>query len=191
VINGQAMVEIRGATITANDNGGVGVLVGSGQLAIFGFATSAGSTLNASGNGFAGILVSSSAMTVYPPAIVTASSNGVFGLFLNGSAFLTTVPGGGSAFVIENNGVGINAQQGAGFVFQGGQLTVTNNGVGLSADGAGALTILSEPATPSSISGNGSDVSLAFGTRATFEGVTIGSITCDTTVLSRGTTVCP
>ena len=77
------------------------------------------------------------------------------------------------------------------FNFQGGQLTVTNNGVGPAGNGAGTLTILSVPATPSSISGNGLDVDLKFGTRATFEGVTIGSITCDTTVLSRGTTVCP
>jgi hypothetical protein len=34
-------------------------------------------------------------------------------------------------------------------------------------------------------------VNLRFGTRATFDGVTIGSITCVTTVLSEGSTVCP
>ena len=68
---------------------------------------------------------------------------------------------------------------------------VTGNPVGLSADGAGPVTILSESATPSSISGNTLDVDLKFGTRTTFKGVTIGSITCDSTVLSRGTTVCP
>jgi hypothetical protein len=190
-INGQATVEIRGAAVNASNNGGSGITVGSGQLAIFNFASSVGSSVNASGNGFAGIFVGGSLVTVYPAATVTASSNGAFGLFLSGPTFLVTLPGGGTTFVIENNGVGINAQQGAGFNLQGGQLTVTNNGVGLAGNGAGTLTIGSVPATPSSISGNGLDVRLAFGTRATFQGVTIGSITCDTTVLSQGTTVCP
>jgi hypothetical protein len=190
-INGEAVLEIRGAHVNASNNGAFGIAVTSGQLAIFGFAISAGSTLDASGNGLAGIGVgAASRMTVYRAASVTASGNGVFGLAIRGNGFLLTLPEG-ATFLIENNGVGINAMHGAGFIFQGGQLTVTNNGVGLVGDGAGTLTIDSVPATPSSISGNGLDVSLAFGTRATFEGVTIGSITCDPTVLSRGTTVCP
>jgi hypothetical protein len=60
------------------------------------------------------------------------------------------------------------------------------------ADGAGTLTLASIPSNPSTITDNSTfDVDLAFGTRATFDGVTIGTITCDATVLSRGTTVCP
>ena len=152
-INGLAVVEIRGANVNASDNG-VGVVVGSGQLAIFGFAASAGSTLTASGNGFAGIIVNGSQLSVYPAATVTASNNGVFGLLLANGGFATTLPGGGAKFVIANNGVGINIENGTGVLFQGGQLTVTGNAVGLSADGAGTVTILSESATPSSISGN-------------------------------------
>ncbi len=189
-INGLAVVEIRGANVNASDNG-VGVVVGSGQLAIFGFAASAGSTLNASGNGFAGIIVNGSQWSVYPAATVTASSNGEFGLLLANGGFVTA-PFGGAKFVIANNGeVGIRVEQGTGVLFQDGPLTVTGNAVGLSADGAGPVTIRSESATPSSISGNTLDVDLKFGTRTTFEGVTIGSIACDNTVLSRGTTVCP
>ena len=188
-INGLAVVEIRGANVNASDNG-VGVVVGSGQLAIFGFAASAGSTLNASGNGFAGIIVNGSQLSVYPAATVTASNNGEFGLLLANGGF-ATIPFGGVKLVVENNGKGIHVERGTGVLFQGGQLTVTGNGVGLSADGAGTVTIVSDSATPSSISGNTLDVDLQFGTRAAFEGVTIGSITCDNTVLSRGTTVCP
>jgi hypothetical protein len=59
------------------------------------------------------------------------------------------------------------------------------------ADGAGTLTMVSDPSKPSSIDNNGTDVDLKFGTRATVEGVTIGTITCDATVLSRPATVCP
>jgi hypothetical protein len=83
------------------------------------------------------------------------------------------IDGGGSALII-------------------GGLTVQNNPTGLLADGAGTLTLVSVPSNRSSIQNNtGTDVDLRFGTRATFDGVTIGSITCDATVLSRGSTVCP
>jgi hypothetical protein len=61
----------------------------------------------------------------------------------------------------------------------------------VSADGAGTLALASIPTNPSVVENNGTDVDLTFGTRATFDGVTIGTITCDATVLSRGTTVCP
>src|SRR5262245_59357974 len=132
---------------------------------------SAGSTLDANDNGLAGIGVGASRMTVFPAAKVTASRNGVFGLVLCGNGFLIALPGR-ATFLIRNNAVGISAQLGAGFIFQGGQLTVTNNGVGLGGDGAGTLTINSVPATPSSITGNGLDVNLAFGSPST--GLSLG-----------------
>ncbi len=63
-------------------------------------------------------------------------------------------------------------------------------------DGGGGPTseflwFISIPPNPSAITGNGVDVDLRFGARATFDGVDVGTITCDSTVLSRGTTVCP
>jgi hypothetical protein len=88
-INGLAVVEIRGAKVNASDNAGTGVVVGSGQLAIFGLPSSAGSALTASNNGIGGINVAGSLFSVYPDATVTASSNGVFGIRL--------VAGGGSS----------------------------------------------------------------------------------------------
>jgi Right handed beta helix region len=193
-INGLAVVEIRGAKVNASDNAGSGVAVGSGQLAIFGLPSSAGSALTASNNRFAGINVAGSLFSVYPDATVTASSNGVFGIRLvAGGAFLAALSlVGTSTFVIEDNGgAGVSAEQGAGAFFRSVRLTVKGNGVGLSGDGAGTLTVLADPAVPSVISGNTLDVNLVFGTRAHFQGVTIGSIACDATVLIRGTTVCP
>jgi nitrous oxidase accessory protein NosD len=69
----------------------------------------------------------------------------------------------------------------------------TRNQTGLLVDGAGTLRLLVPDASnPSSIENNTDiDVDLKFGTRVTFDGVTIGKIACDATVLSRGTTVCP
>jgi len=46
-VNGQSMLEIRGAQVQMNDNGGAGLVAGSGQVAIFGFTATQGSTLTA------------------------------------------------------------------------------------------------------------------------------------------------
>jgi len=71
-----------------------------------------------------------------------------------------------------------------------------NNKTGVLADGGDTLNVNASPApippTPSSITGNGTDIDLRFGSRAIFgNAVTIGTIKCDKTVLSRGNTVCP
>ena len=56
-VNGQSILEIRGAQVQLNDNGGIGLVAGSGQVAIFGFSASQGSTLTANGNGDFGIII--------------------------------------------------------------------------------------------------------------------------------------
>ena len=99
-------------------------------------------------------------------------------------------PDGVGTFVIENNGVGLDFGLDGTALLVGGW-TVRNNGTGVRGDGAGVLTFISIPSNPSAITGNGVDVDLRFGARATIEGVDVGTITCDSTVLSRGTTVCP
>jgi len=190
-INGLSVLEIRGAHVQANDNGDIGIVAGSGQLAIFGFSASDGSTLTASGNGFAGIVLAGSQLTAFPRCKITVANNFI-GLFVV-NAFATVV-NGNAEFVAEGNQIGLSFEQVGGAFFQGGPLTVQNNGVGLLGDGAGTLTISSDPAKPSRIVNNGTDVDLKFGTRATFDGVAIGTIVCDGTVLSRdstGSTVCP
>lgn len=190
-VNGQSILEIRGAQVQMNDNGGIGLVAGSGQVAIFGFSASQGSTLTANGNGDSGIIIGGSQLIIFGSGanIITASNNGVAGILV-GAGFITS-PFGAGKFVIENNTTGLNFINGAGAVIVGG-LNVQNNGTGVLADGAGTLTLVSIPPNPSAIENNGTDVDLAFGTRATFlDGVTIGTIACDATVLSRGTTVCP
>jgi hypothetical protein len=101
-------------------------------------------------------------------------------------------PFGAANIILENNQqVGLNVGEGGSALIVGG-LTVQNNQTGLLADGAGTLTLVSQQTNPSSIQNNsGTDVDLHFGTRVTFGGVTIGTIICDATVLSRGSMVCP
>jgi hypothetical protein len=55
-----------------------------------------------------------------------------------------------------------------------------NNTTGLLPDSADCVTVISTPPSPSSITGNGTDVDLHFGVRSTFVGATIDTITCET-----------
>jgi hypothetical protein len=186
-INGVSIVELRGARVELNQNGGYGLVAASGsQVAIFGAGQ--GSTITANGNGFAGIVLGDGTLTAYVPAVISASNN-TFGLLLN-DARVVAIPNAGTTFHLENNTVGMSVGLGSQVHIFGG-LTVQGNGTGVLADGAGTLTLASPPANPSTITGNGMDVSLGFGTRSTIDGVTIGTLVCDGTVLSRGTRTCP
>jgi hypothetical protein len=195
-VNGQSILEIRGAQVQMNDNGGIGLVAGSGQVAIFGFTASQGSTLTANGNGDFGIIISGSQLTILGSDfgsganVITAANNGADGILV--SAGVIASPFGTGKFVLENNvTAGLNLINGAGANITGG-LSVRNNDTGVLADGAGTITLASIPPNPSTITDNSTfDVDLKFGTRTTFDGVTIGTITCDATVLSRGSTVCP
>ena len=187
---GQSILEIRGADVQMNNNSAGVVVLPGGQLTIFAFSSSAGSTLIADGNGV-GIFLLGGQLPVFNFSTIKATNNGTGILANNAASIMNASPVGSGEFVIENNQIGLNFESAAGASFQGGPLTVRNNGIGLLADGAGTLTIVSDSSKPSSIVDNGTDVDLRFGTRVTFDGVTIGSIICDATVLSRGTTVCP
>jgi Right handed beta helix region len=186
-INGTSIIEIRGAQVEASRNGGFGLFAGSNsQLAVFGFDVSRGSTFTIDANGQGGIALGDSILNVFESATI-AITNSPLGMFVRAGKIAS--PAG--TFVIENNGVGLDFSMDGSATFRGG-LTVRNNGTGVrTTDGAGVLWFISIPSNPSAITGNGVDVDLQFGARATFDGVDVGTITCDSTVLSRGTTMCP
>ena len=187
-VNGTSIIEIRGAQVEASRNGGEGLAAGSNsQLAVFGFAGSQGSTFTIDANGGGGILLGDSILNVFSESTI-AITNSPLGILCGAGKIIS--PFGVGRFVIENNGVGLDFGLDGTALLVGG-LTVRNNGTGVRGDGAGVLTFISIPSNPSAITGNGVDVDLRFGARATIEGVDVGTITCDSTVLSRGTTVCP
>ncbi len=187
-VNGTSIIEIRGAQVEASRNGGEGLAAGSNsQLAVFGFAGSQGSTFTIDANGGGGILLGDSILNVFSESTI-AITNSPLGILCGAGKIIS--PFGVGTFVIENNVVGLDFGLDGTALFVGG-LTVRNNGTGVRGDGAGVLTFISIPTNPSAITGNGVDVDLRFGARATIEGVDVGTITCDSTVLSRGTTVCP
>lgn len=191
---GDSTMELRGAQVDVNNNGAVGIVVGAGSsLTSFLFAAAQGSTLTVTNHGFAGLIVFNAALELYATnSTISAANNGI-GIYLPLNGQITnTSPFGGAAFLLENNGVGLQFEGGSGAQIVGGPLTVQNNGTGILADGAGTLTLVSAPPGASSIQNNtGTDVDLKFGTRATLDGVAVSTITCDATVLSRGSTVCP
>jgi hypothetical protein len=102
-----------------------------------------------------------------------------------------TSPFGAATFVVENNPVGMQLGQGSTALIRGGLRVARNSVAGIAADNAAGLTLVSLPESPSTIQSNGTDVRLGFGTKSTIDGVTVGTIVCDGTVLSRGTKVCP
>jgi hypothetical protein len=187
-INGQSMVELRGAQVTVANNPVIGIIAGSrSHLAVFGFQGAAGSTLNVSGAGFAGIGIADSTFTTFSDTVVTASNNGAGLLVVTGTL---TAPSGSATFVLHDNGVGMNLSKGSSTFLTAG-LSVHDNATGILADDT-SLSITAAQGLPNSITGNGTDVQLSFGARSTIENFAIGTpLVCDATVLSRGTTKCP
>jgi hypothetical protein len=92
----------------------------------------------------------------------------------------------------DNTRDGLNVARAAEFATFSNRPQVTvmitgNDGHGIRADD-GAIVGLND----STVTGNTtSDVDASFGSRLTFNNNTIGSISCDLTVLSRGSTLCP
>jgi len=120
--------------------------------------------------------------------VITSSGNAGPGVLLvNGNI---SSPFGAASLVIENNPIGMQFLQGSTATVTGG-LNVRNNVLGINGDNATGLTFASIPPNPSAIQSNGTDVRLSFGTKSTINSVAVGTIVCDATVLSRGTTVCP
>ena len=196
-LNMNTTAEIRGANVHVDNNGGVGILVvGDSRLAFSGFDVSRGSSLSTSFNQGPGMLLDHGLLATpgssLPPGdwVITSSGNGGPGFLLPANGSIES-PFGTARFVVEANPVGIQLGQGSTVVIVGG-LNVKNNAqAGVAAEDA-SLTLVSIPPNPSVIQGNGTvDLALTFGSRSTIDGVQVGAIQCDATVLSRGTSLCP
>lgn len=189
-INGQSIVELRGAQVTVSGNQQFGIIAGSrSHLAVFGWNTATGSTLTASGNGFAGLGFVDSSLSTFSDSVITAANNGI-GLLLGPGGKVATPPFAGATFALHENGVGMNMLPGSSAFMIGG-LNVHDNNGGVLVNEA-SLFLEAGAGLAASVTGNGLDVQLLFGSRSTITNVSIGTpLVCDSTVLSRGTTTCP
>ena len=168
VVSGAHMVSF-GGTITASGNPVNGVSVNSKG----GLDLDAGSTLNTFNNGQDGlVLQEASVMTVF-----------------NIPQF-SGVPGFSTVTSHNNGGNGISVTTGSTLTLsnQARILSNANTGNGLATSAAG-ITLVNSNVTGNSVK----DVQLTFGSRADLQGLTVGTYTCDGTVLVRGTSgiTCP
>lgn len=196
-VNGQSILEIRGADVEACDNGGTGIFAGNSQIVFFGFEETQvpGSTLTVCRND-TGIALPDSSFEVVggrffgsAANVVTVRDNAGTGIWCPQGCSLAS-PVATARFVITGNALGVELGQGSLATLIGG-LELSANDLGLSVD-ASQLTLVSVPPNPSSVTGNGVDVSASFGARLTIAGATIGSpLACDPSVLSRGSVTCP
>jgi hypothetical protein len=137
-INGESIVELRGAQVTLNDNQQFGVIAGSSShVAVFGWDAANGSTLTASGNLVAGLGVADSRLTTFSDTVITLTNNGI-GLLLGPNGHVSSPPFAGATFVMHGNDVGINLRMGAS-AFIIGKLDVHGNDIGVLADEASLL----------------------------------------------------
>jgi hypothetical protein len=196
-VNGQSILEIRGADVEACDNGGNGIGAGSSQIVLFGFEETQvpGSTLTVCRNS-RGMALPDSSFEVLggqffgsAANVVTVSDNEQAGIWCPQGCSISS-PVATARFVISGNATGLELGQGSLATLIGG-LEVSGNAVGVAVD-ASQITLVSIPPNPSSVTGNGVDVSASFGARLTIDGAAIGSpLACDSSVLSRGSVTCP
>ena len=187
---GASVLEIRGGQVAIADNGVAGLVVGdNSSLEIFAFAATANSTVAFSGHpAFGMLLLGGSALGLYNTSTMSAANNGIGLLVLSGDV---TSPFGTANVLVENNGVGMSLGPAATVNMTGG-LTARENGTGIFSDGA-VILLDSMVGNPVVINSNAVDMDLQFGTRSRIqgEGLNVGAIVCDGTVLSRGTKTCP
>ena len=190
-------MEVRGGVVESTQNGQDGFNVADSTLRVLGAPQSEGTTLIARNNAGSGFFLAKGTLLLTGGGQfagnfhVELSNNGAFGFLVPQDGSIVS-PFASATFDVNNNPAG-------GLLFQGGSsaliiggLNVHKNGVGLIADSADSLTLAGHPDNPSSIDNNlAVDIELTFGTHSTIDGVSVGSISCDDTVLSRGTVVCP
>jgi hypothetical protein len=146
------------------------------------------STIVAEKNTVDGVVVADTSDLRLDGGTLTSTRNDRRGLTIGGGGNLTLVAG---TMLLKNNPEGLTLVVGSAMaVFPTGTLTIQGNTTaGLTADNGSTIRSI-EGAT---ITGNGTDVVLLFGSNGTFNGNTIGTVTCDETALLRGDTgvTCP
>lgn len=176
-----------GATVITNNNATVGLTIVSGSH-LFAF----GGTIVTSGNGLDGFdIASRSGMDLDAGTQASAYNNLRDGIhaeelclvnLFNNPQFSGN-PGFTTISLHDNSGNGMSLQNNSQLhMFDQAKVLANNNtGFGIQADNGSSMTLLN-----SAIQNNPTDITLTFGSRAELNGNTIGSLTCDTTVIIRG-----
>lgn len=185
------------ANVTSTQNSGNGILLQSGSSAVImdstastnaqhgidlenGASATIEGVFDASNNGLSGVNANGAAIT-FAKATATMTGN-MAGLLIVAGDILVTTPSRVNAN--GNTGPGISVSDGGKLRSLGGEINASNNGsFGLQVDNSIVTTKIS------TFTGNtGKDIQLTFGTRADLQATSLGSYSCDATVLVRGNT---
>ena len=192
--NGNAFLGDASSVINANSNLATGLTVVSGARLV-----SFGGTINASGNPGVGVSVNSKAGLDLDAASTLNASNNGDGLLVQQNSVMTVfntpqfsgAPGFSTVNANNNTRTGVRVLTDAVLTLVNqARVNSTQNGtVGFVADNGSGVTLVN-----STITGNtAADLQLTFGARADLRTLTLGTYTCDLTVLVRGTSgvTCP
>jgi hypothetical protein len=183
-------------TLNCSNNLATGLTVVSGaHMVVF------GGKINSTGNGSFGVSINSKGgLDLDAGSVLTTSNNRGGGLALQQQSVMTVfnipqfsgVPGFSTVNATGNTGNGIAVLTGSTLTLadQAQINSTANSGFGLQADNGAGVTLRN-----SSLTGNTTkDVNLTFGTRADIQtAISIGTLSCDATVLIRGVSgfACP
>ncbi len=175
-------------TITVSNNVTTGLTIVSGAHMV-----DFGGTIIATDNGVHGVSVDSKAgLDLDAAATLTSTGNAQDGVHLEETSVLTMfnttafsgAPGTTTIDTHGNGGDGLNVLTGSNFtVIHQAALNSNNNTLnGIHVDNGSSVTLIN-----SNVTGNSApDVALTFGSRGDITTSTIGKLTCDSTVLIRG-----
>jgi hypothetical protein len=174
--------------IDVTDNLSVGLTVVSGAHLV-----SFGGTINASGNPVAGVSVNSKAGLDLDAASTLNSFGNGDGVLLQEASVMTVfntpqfsgMPGFSAINVHDNAGTGVRVLSGSRITLANqAKITSTQNGrAGFAADDADGVTLVNSTFTGNAVR----DLQFSFGTRVDIESTVFGTVSCDSTVLVRGT----
>ncbi len=189
-----AFISDPASSINASNNATTGLTIVSGAHMV-----DFGGTITATANGVHGVSVDSKAgLDLDAAATLNSSNNTQDGVHLEETSVLTMfnttafsgAPGTTTINTSGNSGSGLSVLTGSNFtVIHQAALNSTNNKMnGVNVDNGSSITLIQ-----STVTGNTApDVSLTFGSRGDITSSNIGKLTCDATVLVRGSyTHCP
>ncbi len=189
-----AFISDAATSITASNNATTGLTIVSGAHMV-----DFGGTINASSNGAHGVSVDSKAgLDLDAAGTLNSSGNTEDGVHLEETSVLTMfntpafsgAPGTTTINTHSNGGNGLSVLTGSNFtVIHQAALNSSSNALnGIHVDNGSSVTLIQ-----STVTGNASaDVALTFGSRGDITTSTIGKLTCDATVIVRGSyTHCP
>ncbi len=189
-----AFIADAATSITATNNTTTGLTIVSGAHMV-----DFGGTITATGNGAHGVSIDSKAgLDLDAAGTLNSSSNTQDGIHLEETSVLTMfntpafsgAPGTTTINTHDNAGDGLNVLTGSNFtVIHQAALNSTNNAMnGVHVDDGSSITLIQ-----STVTGNtAADVALTFGSRGDITTSAVGKLTCDATVIVRGSyTHCP